>query len=386
MRNTLILLMTAAIFVSCGQKKRAHIAGTLTGLSNDTLLLEEITTRERKVVDSVVTNDKGDFRFTVELPVATPTFYNLIHTGFAIPLLVSPGERITVNSLGDLARNYTVEGSPDSKLLKEFTALYQSGIGSMDSLSELYAQTRPAPQYDERRKELLRAYTQAYLKFKREHIAFIVKNATSLAAIYALYQHLPNDEPLFNAANDYVYYRMVADSLSSRYPESTHVIALIRDVEAQQKSLELANKINEMAANQTHDYPEIDLRDIYDKQQLLSAQQGKVVLIDFWSTADTRSGVLNAEYKELYEQYAPKGFEVYQVSLGDNKADWVNTVLQQRLPWISVLDPNGLGGASAASYRVQGVPANILIDKQGRIAGRNYFGAALKTKVADLTR
>ncbi len=386
MRNTLILLIATVLMVGCGPKKRAHIAGTLTGLSNDTLLLEEISTRDRRIVDTFITSDKGDFHFTVDLPATTPTFYNLIRPGFTIPLLVSPGERITVNSLGDLARNYTVEGSDDSKLLKEFTTLYQTGIGSMDSLSELYAQTRPAPQYEERRKELLKEYTQAYVQFKREQIAFIVKNATSLAALYALYQRLPNDEPLFNANSDFTYYQLVADSLSSRYPESGHVAVLVRDVEAQQQSRELAQRINDLASEQTHNYPEIDLRDMYDKQQLLSSLNGKVILIDFWSMNDTRSGVLNAEYKELYEQYAPKGFEIYQVAVGDNKADWINTVLQQRLPWVSVLEPQGFAGASALAYQVQGTPYNVLIDQEGNIVGRNYFGAALKAKIADLIR
>ena len=125
---------------------------------------------------------------------------------------------------------------------------------------------------------------------------------------------------------------------------------------------------------------------MYDKQQLLSSLNGKVILIDFWSMNDTRSGVLNAEYKELYEQYAPKGFEIYQVAVGDNKADWINTVLQQRLPWVSVLEPQGFAGASALAYQVQGTPYNVLIDQEGNIVGRNYFGAALKAKIADLIR
>lgn len=387
MRNTRILLsMAALLFFSCSQQKQAHITGTLTGLNNDTLQLEEVTTRGRQIVDSAITNDQGDFRFTVKLPVTTPTFYNILHREFSIPLLISPGERITINSLGDLVRNYTVEGSPDSKLLKEFTTLYQNGIGTMDSLSDLYAQTRPAAQYDEQRKELLKAYTQAYLQFKRDQISFVVKNASSLAAIYALYQQFPNGEPLFNGANDYIYFRMVADSLSARYPESAHVNALIRDVKEREKNIELANKINDIAANQSHDYPEINLNDIYDKPQLLSDLNGKVILIDFWSVNNTKNGIINAEYKELYDVFAPQGFEIYQISLGDNKASWINAVLQQRLPWISVIEPNGMSGASALSYGIRNLPTNILIDKQGHIVGRNFFGNDLRTKLINLTR
>ena len=44
--------------------------------------------------------------------------------GSAIPLIVTPGDRIEVNSLCDLARNYTVEGSEESQLLKQFNTQY----------------------------------------------------------------------------------------------------------------------------------------------------------------------------------------------------------------------------------------------------------------------
>ncbi len=386
MRNAFIILTTAALLVSCAGGKQARIGGTLSGLSNDTLLLEEVTTKERRIIDSAFTNERGDFRFKVTLPSSNPTFYNIICNSCTIPLLVNPGERIEVNSLGDLARNYTVEGSPDSRLLKEFVSAYQSGVTTMDSLSKLYALTRPGVQSDDRRKELLKAYTQAYLNFKRQHIAFIVKNANSLASIYALYQRLPNDEPLFNASTDFVYYQLVADSLAQRYPNSGHVTALQRDIETQQQQLALVNRINALAAEQDFPLPEIVLKDLYDKEQKLSASAGKVILIDFWTISDARSSVLNAEYKELYQEYAPDGFEIYQVSIDNNKANWISAVLQQRLPWISVLEPSGMSGAAPLNYQIEGVPSNILIDKQGKIIGRNYYGAALKTKLNALTK
>lgn len=126
-----------------------------------------------------------------------------------------------VNSLCDLGRNYTVEGSDDSKLLKEFNTMYSNGVRSLDSLANLYSETRPTPDNDARRTALLREYTQRYVKIKREHIAFIVKNASSMAAVYALYQRLPNDEALFNANDDRVYYRMVARLSRGQIPGLT---------------------------------------------------------------------------------------------------------------------------------------------------------------------
>jgi hypothetical protein len=248
MKKLLLLSATALVAFSCGQKNKAHISGTFSGISKDTIYLEMLTTKGRTVVDSTVTNQQGNYRFTVSTPVAAPTFYNIVYKQSSIPVIVSPGEKVKVNSLCDLGRNYTVEGSDDSKLLKEFNTMYSNGVRSLDSLANLYSETRPTPDNDARRTALLREYTQRYVKIKREHIAFIVKNASSMAAVYALYQRLPNDEALFNANDDRVYYRMVADSLADKYPASPHVIALLRDVKTQDDAAALAQQVSRQQA------------------------------------------------------------------------------------------------------------------------------------------
>lgn len=147
-----------------GQKNKAHISGTFSGISKDTIYLEMLTTKGRTVVDSTVTNQQGNYRFTVSPPVAAPTFYNIVYKQSSIPVIVSPGEKVKVNSLCDLGRNYTVEGSDDSKLLKEFNTMYSNGVRSLDSLANLYSETRPTPDNDARRTALLREYTQRYVK------------------------------------------------------------------------------------------------------------------------------------------------------------------------------------------------------------------------------
>ena len=265
--------------------------------------------------------------------------------------------------------------------------MYSNGVRSLDSLANLYSETRPTPDNDARRTALLREYTQRYVKIKREHIAFIVKNASSMAAVYALYQRLPNDEALFNANDDRVYYRRVADSLADKYPASPHVIALLRDVKTQADAAALAQQVSRQQAETAGlNHPEITLQDMFGKDHKLSELKNKALLLTFWSVTDPKGPAMNNEMKELYKEFSGKGFDIYQVSLDSDKASWILAVQAQKLPWTNVIDPNGFTGLPAMSYNVAATPVNFLIDRRGNITGRNLQGAALRTRVAELTR
>ena len=206
-----------------------------------------------------------------------------------------------------------------------------------------------------------------------------------MAAVYALYQRLPDDPWLFNEKTDLIYYRIVADSSSVRYPDASRVKVLQKEIEERKKVLELADRIQNQSGNALN-YPEIDLQDVYGKDQKLSSLDGKTILVSFWSTRDSRYPVQNAEMRELYKTYKDRGLAIYQVSLDDEKADWVTVVQDQKLPWINVFDPRGTGGIAAMSYNVQAVPSNVLISSDGAIVARNLFGDQLKNKVAELVR
>ena len=117
MKKILSVITLTVLIASCGQDRKARVQGSFSGLSHDTVLLEMVTTQGRRIVDSTVIDQGGDFRFRVKLPEKGPVFYNLLCDGSAIPLIVTPGDRIEVNSLCDLARNYTVEVFEEWRLL-----------------------------------------------------------------------------------------------------------------------------------------------------------------------------------------------------------------------------------------------------------------------------
>src|SRR5689334_11203028 len=55
----------------------------------------------------------------------------------------------------------------------------------------------------------------------------------------------------------------------------------------------------------------------------LSSLKGKVVLLDFWASWCRPCRSANKDLVKIYDKYKSKGFEIYSVSLDDDKADWM---------------------------------------------------------------
>ena len=379
MKTILSVITLTVLIASCGQDRKARVQGSFSGLSHDTVLLEMVTTQGRRIVDSTVIDQGGDFRFRVKLPEKGPVFYNLLCDGSAIPLIVTPGDRIEVNSLCDLARNYTVEGSAESELLRQF---YQDFVTGAQRLDNIAAQFAKPGLTEEERKSLVEEYTAEYYRIRREQLRFIIENKSSLAAVYALYQRLPGDRYLFNGDSDVVYFRTVAEALEKSYPDSPYLQSLTAEIARMDARISLTSQISEAG------YPDLEMTDIYGKKIRLSSLTGKVVLLDFWSAELGSSNALNADLKELYKKYedAPVGFEVYQVAIDTSKPLWINAVQEQQLPWISVSDLRGRGSSALGLYNVQKLPANFLIDKEGSIVARDIYGKSLEEKLDELTK
>lgn len=110
----------------------------------------------------------------------------------------------------------------------------------------------------------------------------------------------------------------------------------------------------------------------------------KYVLLDFWASwCGPCMGEVPA-LKETYAAYHDKGFEIFGVSLDNNKERWTGAVESNGMNWIHVSDLQGWQNAAAADYGVRSIPANFLIDAEGKIVATGLRGDELKAKVAEL--
>lgn len=373
--------MIAAVAVAAAGcvKNTARVAGRFTGHCSGTVYLERVVPGSRAVTDSAALSDRGDFRFRVRLSEGEPTLYNLKYDHGAIPVMLSPGERAKVNSVCDVALNYTVEGSDESERIRELQMLLIRGGLKLDSLRQVILSSEGEGQragYVE--------YVTEMNRVRREHLRFIVSEPGRLSSLYALYQRLAGEQYLYTAGTDILYYRMVADSTEVSHPHSPYVTALRREVDKADGSMAMTQMLMEKLQSGGDGFPDLTLPDIYGENHTLSSLTGKVVLVDFWHSADPSARLNNAELKALYEQAHERGFEIYQVSLDTQRAPWVAAVHDQRLPWISVGDMSGPSGTAAMRYNITRLPANFLIDREGTIVGRDLSGEKLASEVNGL--
>ncbi len=379
-----ILVLTLSLVALCGcNKNSVTIEGEFAACPNESVVLERIAANGAVVADTVATNNFGLFKMRAALPEGEATFYNLRCGERSIPLILSRGESVEVKSLPGLIDGYTVSGSEESALVREVKNIMGFGMARLDSLTTLYNKTIAKHSQELINKE----YVQEFYNIKRQQIGFIVKNAGSLAAIYALNQRIPGDQTLFGGNNDIVYFRLVAEEVAKNYPTSPYLAGLQAAIEHYDQQVELADKINKALEAEPVGYPEIELADMYGKKHsLTAAQKDKVLLLDFWSTSDANSIFRNAELKELYAKYKDSGFEIYQVSVNTSKPSWVEGVQNQKLPWISVCDFKGAGSLAVQLFGVESIPQNFLIDRNGDIVAINVYGDDLKKELARLMK
>lgn len=373
-----VTLTTAALMCGC-QSSKVKISGRFVGGDAKNIYLEQVSALSQAVIDSAALAADGSYRFELRGVAKSPSLYNVLYNGERIPLLIAGGDRLTVSSVGSVVRNYTVEGSEESELLRQFYQSFVTGAQRLDEIAMRFGKTDLT---EEERKALVREYTTEYYRIRREQLRFIIEHKSSLAAIYALYQRLPGDTYLFNGDSDVVYYRTVAEGLEKTYPESPYLQSLLAEIARMDARISLSSQITESQ------YPDLEMTDIYGKKVRLSSLMGKVVLLDFWSVELGSSNALNADLKELYKKYAdsPVGFEVYQVAIDTSKPLWITAVQEQQLPWISVSDLRGRSSVSLGLYNVQKLPANFLIDKEGTIVARDIYGKSLEQKLDELTK
>ena len=110
----------------------------------------------------------------------------------------------------------------------------------------------------------------------------------------------------------------------------------------------------------------------------------KYVLLDFWASW-CRPCMSELPYlHDAYKAYHPLGFEIYGVSLDEEAAAWKSTVEQQNMSWVNVSTLQGWNTPAAKAYSVDSIPANLLIDAEGRIVAKNLRGEALVEKLYEL--
>ena len=380
--RVLFFLVTAMLLLGgCKKEKEFIIRGTITHAEDQTIILEELHTSSRNKIAETKINKKGEFEISGMTGI--PTFYllNLNNKSF-ITLLVDSAETVIVEAdAANFGREYNVGGSPGSAQVKLLDSKLKETRHKLDSIRSLDNLYKGNPDYDSVRPRWTEEYdsiVNAQIEFSTN---FVRENPFSMASVLALYQKFSNEDPSF-IVRDLQVMKTAASALNSIYPKSEQVQALYNNtlqIVREKQSAEMKKFIQEQGDNS----PDIVLPNPDGEEVALSSLRGKVVLLQFWAAVDRGSRIQNPVLAEAYKKYKRKGFEIYQVSVDVNRAEWVDAIDQDKLTWINVGDMEG-SKMAATVYNIQSVPFNYLLNEEGEIVAKNLKGPALDKALSHL--
>lgn len=167
-------------------------------------------------------------------------------------------------------------------------------------------------------------------------------------------------EPMYNA-------------LSKRMQNTEKVLGWVKKLE----QVKLA-----VSGNQTA--PVFTMNDTEGKPISLASYRGGYVLVDFWASWCMPCRAENPNVLAAYEKCKDKNFKVLGVSLDSNKELWLKAIAEDKLPWKQVCDFQADKSKVTQSYNISSIPANVLIDPNGKIVGKDLRGKDLHDRLAEL--
>lgn len=383
-RKLFLYLFVLLVFSGC-KSNTVRISGTLSDPApGEYIFLDELKSNGLKTVDSIQVTDKGTFGFKIE--VKNPSFYLLkIDNSNFLTLLVEPGENLVLSAKHD-SLNYpvSVSGSKGTELMTEYNVNLRRTINKLSGLNNIYNQNSGNPQLP-KIIESLDSLAQTYLTEINTYTKdYINKNISSLVSLVALYQQVAPNVYVLNPTKDVKYFVKVDSSMFSQYPEYEPVTTLHQQVKEFLAGMKGETPVANVSAEGAV-APEISLPTPEGDTIKLSSTRGSVVLLDFWASWCVPCRQENPNLVKAYNLYHKKGFQIFQVSLDKTKEAWIKGIKDDQLDkWIHVSDIQYWNSVVVPLYKIESIPSNLLLDKDGHILASNLRGEQLQEKLSEL--
>lgn len=376
----LLLLLTG----SACNRNNVSIEGSVAEGEGQTITLERLDGNRTSLLDST-TIGKGD-RFTIGTNIEEAELFVLRYSnGEIVNLLISPGENISLSTKAEsFGKGYDVEGSEESENIRILVERLDKTRFKIDSLGNLAASVNDPE--SPHMKVIRNAYAQTIVNQKRFTIRYLVGHMTSLSSVYALYQKYDEENMVMGLQSDLQYFKVIADSLELAHPNSSLTKSLRADISRREAEFSRDNQLNTLMemAGEPSGLLDLSIPDRDGKELSISDFKGKAVMVVFWASGNQASINQLLQLKSTYKLYHEKGFEIYAISLDNNKLQWMEAIDYNEFNWTNVSELSYPESRADKNYNVSSLPAGFLINREGDIVAKDLFGRTLETWLDNL--
>lgn len=341
------VMLLAAIANAAG---KGYVVNGKVNLPENTLVVLSIITDEKlDILDSAYVNTAGEFKFEGVGTDESQLYYITFETANppGLPLILENGAKVSLKIEKSNVVNYTVSGGKYNQHMQKLHQIYTDYDVKMLTFNDEVANIDGDTVTEEFRQKTAQRYNDLINGRSAGIEQFIKTEPASPATYFAVKYLFQSPVPkLILIGSD----KMKKELPGASYTQKLEALAV-----------QLGPTVEGALA------PEIKLPTPEGQELALSSLRGKVVMIDFWASWCGPCRKENPAVKQIYDKYKDKGFEIYAVSLDNNKDQWKAAIAKDGLTWKHVSDLGGWKSSAAQLYSVHSIPQTFLLDEEGRI-------------------
>ncbi len=364
----LFLLLGFLLALSaCGGDKRSYIADfDIKDLGNNPLYAVHKSYDGKIRIDTVW--PKNNF-FRVKGEADSLSRIDLYSTGFnrLFSLYIQNGDHIEVDGQIEKLSSAKIKGGGINNDIADFYQEHAAMMKTRDSLLQRLALTPP-----ENRKEYTACQNisdSLSREIGRAVATYADRNRRSAATVALVAENmlLPENLPLCDS---------VMQLLSPKAKQGNPVAR--REIE------QFLKESYDIASDTL--FKGFSLKNEKDSTVRIDSLYGKPAVLHFWSASLPKNGANNSWLNDATFHFPDSAIHIISIAFDLDTALWKQNLRNNPYRGIKLIEPRRFNSAITQEYGIRQLPNNVVIDRQGRIVGRNLKSTEMAALLQEISR